>query len=54
MKILSRSFKDSFDKSLASILVPYLDSIVYNLDKIKENSPKALEKQALDAVDDLF
>lgn len=54
MKILSKNFKESFDKSLASILVPYLDSIVYNLDKIKENSPKALEKKALDSVDDLF
>lgn len=54
MRILSKNFKESFDKSLASILVPYLDSIVYNLDKIKENSPKALEKKALDSVDDLF
>lgn len=54
MKILSKNFKESFDKSLASILVPYLDSIVYNLDKIKENTPKNLEKKALDAVDDLF
>lgn len=54
MKILSNNFKESFDKSLASILVPYLDSIVYNLDKIKENSPKTLEKKALDSVDDLF
>lgn len=54
MKNLPDKFKEAFDKSLATVLVPYLDNIMHNLDKIKENNSKTVEKTAIESVDDLF
>jgi len=54
MKTMPKNFKEALDKSLASVMVPYLDNILFNLDRIKENSTKNYTKHAIDSVDDLF
>ena len=52
--ITQAQFDEAFDKSLATVLVPYLDNIMHNLDKIKENNSKTVEKTMIESVDDLF
>ncbi len=54
MKTMPKSFKEALDKSLSSIMIPYLDNILFNLDKIKENNTNTFNQNAIDSVDDLF
>lgn len=54
MKSMPQKFQEALTKSLASVMVPYLDNILFNLDKIKENNPNNLAQKAIDSVDDLF
>lgn len=46
-------FKAAMDKSLATILVPYLENLVYGLNKLQEKTAAAAKKNS-DVVDDLF
>lgn len=50
---LPNQFKDSIDKSLSSILVPYLENLVFGLNKLQEKVTKE-QKKHTDVVDDLF
>ena len=54
MKSMPQKFQDALTKSLATVMVPYLDNILFNLDKIKENNPNNFTQNAIDSVDDLF
>ena len=54
MKLMPKKFQEAMEKSMTSILVPYLDNILFNLDKIKENNPQDIAQRAIDSVDDLF
>ncbi|MBR1908769.1 hypothetical protein IJ818_07525 [bacterium] len=54
MKTMPGNFQEALDKSLAAVMVPYLDNILFNLDRIKENSAKNYTQHAIDSVDDLF
>ncbi len=54
MKSMPQKFQDALTKSLAAVMVPYLDNILFNLDKIKENNPNNFTQNAIDSVDDLF
>lgn len=53
LSAMPKYFKDSFDKSLVTILVPYLENIVFGINKIQENASHT-KKQGSDVVDDLF
>jgi len=50
---IPKQFKDSFDKSLANILVPYLENIIFGINKIQEKTVQE-KKQTSDIVDDMF
>ena len=50
---IPKQFKDSFDKSLANILVPYLENIIFGINKIQEKTVQD-KKQTSDIVDDMF
>lgn len=54
LSALPSQFKDSFDKSLANILVPYLDNLVFGINKLQEKMTKEQKKNAPDIVDGLF
>jgi len=51
MTSLPTQFKDSFDKSLTNILVPYLENLIFGVNKLQE---KHINKSKSDIVDDLF
>lgn len=53
LSAMPKYFKDSFDKSLVSILVPYLENIVFGINKLQEKTAQ-VKKQGADVVDDLF
>lgn len=53
LSAMPKYFKDSIDKSLASILVPYLENIVFGINKLQEKTAQ-VKKQGSDVVDDLF
>lgn len=46
-------FKKALDKSLTTILTPYLENVLYGLNKIQEKTAASARKGS-DAVDDLF
>lgn len=50
---LPMQFKDSFDKSMTSILVPYLENLIFGLNKLQEKVVQS-KKSSADVVDDLF
>lgn len=54
LSALPNHFKDSFDKSLTSILVPYLDNLVFGINKLQEKINKEQKKGSPDIVDELF
>lgn len=54
MKLMPKKFNEAIDKSLTSIMIPYLDNILFNLDKIKENKSQNVIQNSIDSVDDLF
>ena len=47
-------FKKALDKSLTTILTPYLENVLYGLNQIQEKTAAASKKSGGDAVDDLF
>lgn len=53
LSVLPKHIKDAFDKSLVSILVPYLENIIFGINKIQEKTAQ-VKKQGSDAIDDLF
>lgn len=53
LSVLPSQFKDSLDKSLSGILVPYLDNLIFGVNKLQENITK-VQKEQSDVVDDLF
>lgn len=53
LSVLPKHFKDAFDKSLVSIMVPYMENIIFGINKIQEKTGQ-VKKQGADAVDDLF
>lgn len=46
-------FQASLDKSLTKILVPYLENVIFGLNKLQEKTAAAAKKNS-DVVDDLF
>jgi len=50
---IPKQFKDSFDKSLANILVPYLENIIFGINKLQEKTVSE-KKSSSDIVDDMF
>lgn len=53
LSILPKHFKDAFDKSLTSIMVPYLENIIFGINKLQEKAAMD-RKNDSDVVDDLF
>lgn len=53
LSVMPKHFKDAFDKSLVSILVPYLENIIFGINKIQEKTAQ-VKKTGSDVVDDLF
>ncbi len=53
LSAMPKYFKESFDKSLVNILVPYMENIVFGINKLQEKAVQA-KKQSSDVVDDLF
>lgn len=59
LKVIPSQFSESLNTSLSAILLPYLDNMLYSLNKIQEKTAQAVEaaktkKNSGDAVDDLF
>ena len=50
---IPNQFKDSLDKSLSTVLVPYLENLIFGLNKLQEKVDKQ-KKMTSDIVDDLF
>lgn len=46
-------FKDSLDKSLANILVPYLENLIFGVNKLQEKVSET-KKKPTDVIDELF
>lgn len=53
LTVMPAQFKAAMDKSLATILVPYLDNLVVGINKLQEKTVAAAKKSS-DIVDDLF
>ena len=53
MNMMPQNFKEAMDKSLSSILVPYLDNIIFGIDKIKEKNSISAQK-TIESIDELF
>lgn len=53
LSVLPKQFKESMDKSLSSILVPYLENIIFGLNKLQEKASQE-KKRDSDVIDDLF
>lgn len=55
LSVLPNQFKDSLDKSLQTILVPYLENLIFGLNKLQEREKAILEqRKGTDVIDDLF
>jgi hypothetical protein len=55
LSVLPNQFKDSLDKSLQTILVPYLENLIFGLNKLQEKEKAILEqRKGIDVIDDLF
>jgi len=55
LSVLPNQFKDSLDKSLQTILVPYLENLIFGLNKLQEREKIILEqRKGTDVIDDLF
>lgn len=57
LSLLPNQFKESLDKSLQSILVPYLENLIFGLNKLQEREKERIileQKKKSDVVDDLF
>lgn len=55
LTLLPSQFKDSLDKSLQTILVPYLENLIFGLNKLQEREKTLIEQRKnSDVVDDLF
>ena len=55
LTLLPNQFKDSLEKSLQTILVPYLENVIFGLNKLQEREKILLEqKKNADVIDDLF
>lgn len=52
LAVMPNQFKDALDKSLSSILVPYLENLIFGVNKIQEKFQDP--KKSSDIVDDLF
>lgn len=53
LSTLPNQFKESIDTSLTSILVPYLENLIFGINKLQEKTAQS-KKQTTDIVDDLF
>lgn len=53
LTLLPNQFKDALDKSLQTSLIPYLDNLIYGLNKLQEKG-LIQNKKGSDVVDDLF
>lgn len=53
LSIMPAQFKAAMDKSLTTILVPYLENLIFGLNKLQEKTAAAAKKSS-DVVDDLF
>lgn len=53
LTLLPNQFKDALDKSLQTSLVPYLENLIFGLNKLQEKGLMS-NKKGSDVVDDLF
>lgn len=53
LSVMPAQFKTAMDKSLTTILVPYLENLIFGLNKLQEKTAAAAKKSS-DVVDDLF
>ena len=53
LSIMPEQFKKAMDKSLSTILVPYLENVLFGLNKIQEKTLSQAKKNS-DVIDDLF
>jgi len=53
LSVMPAQFKTAMDKSLSTILVPYLENLIFGLNKLQEKTVHE-QKQHTDVVDDLF
>lgn len=53
LSVMPNQFKQALDKSLTTILVPYLENLIFGLNKLQEKTTAAAKKNS-DVVDDLF
>lgn len=53
LSVMPMQFKSAMDKSLTTILVPYLENLVFGLNKLQEKTMAQAKKNS-DVVDDLF
>lgn len=52
LSVMPNQFKDALDKSLAKVLVPYLENLIFGVNKIQEKFQE--QRKSSDVVDDLF
>lgn len=53
LSIMPGQFKDALDKSLTTILIPYLENMIFGINKLQEKMVQT-KKSSSDVVDDLF
>lgn len=53
LSVMPMQFKTAMDKSLSTILVPYLENIIFGLNKLQEKTVSDAKKGG-DVIDDLF
>lgn len=53
LSVMPAQFKSALDNSLTTILVPYLENLIFGLNKLQEKTAAAAKKNT-DVVDDLF
>lgn len=53
LSVMPNQFKDAIDKSLSTILVPYLENLIFGVNKLQEKVVQTAKKSS-DVVDDLF
>lgn len=53
LSVLPNQFKDALDKSLGTVLVPYLENLIFGVNKLQEKVIHEQKKNS-DVVDDLF
>jgi len=54
LSVLPSQFKDSLDKSLSNIMVPYLENLIFGINKLQEKIVIREPKNNSDIVDNLF